>query len=212
MEGISCSVKQGRQHRELPCILGAMQAITQAFGRLAPHAIPASIFCFFKKKMIWVCLSQIGHEGKRWPLHVKHAHCKGEQSRECVPCPWGCWCSGLSLSFPLQFTQEHCKGDMYIVPVTNEHKACAVEAADTVVALLIKQVCASVNIWWVMMEGMHTRRGFPEAEEQSVCAVWDPQHSQKELGFWYVLELQFSWLICYWKVLQKMKWRHFISR
>lgn len=37
-----------------PCIPGSVQGSKPAFGRMASHVIPASVFCFFKKKN---CLS-----------------------------------------------------------------------------------------------------------------------------------------------------------
>lgn len=34
-------------------------------------------------------------------------------------------------------------------------------------------LCICINsIWWVMMKWVSTRRGFSEAEDQTVCAVW----------------------------------------
>lgn len=62
----------------------------------------------------------------------------------------------------------HCKVGTYRKPVTNKHKACAGEATYTVVCVLKKWGCAPVNIWWVMMKWMCTRRGFSEAEIQPV--------------------------------------------
>lgn len=59
VKSISGSVERGREHRELPCILGTVQGITQTFERMALYVILASVFCFFKKKFVWVLLSQV---------------------------------------------------------------------------------------------------------------------------------------------------------
>lgn len=58
-----------------------------------------------------------------------------------------------AVGFPCPFhlgspsTQEPLQDGHVHKPMTNKHKTCAVEATYTVVSVLKKWVCASLNIW-----------------------------------------------------------------